>query len=213
MSCVGKIAPSGARACRTVDFLPFPLGRVPSSTLRKTPARPPKFYGGWKDGRGISTEFQNKPRLMRTQMRSGMRGAGVEVSGKAGVHPDTATVCRMVGLRCRAASPDDQQVVPTKNNRASAMVAVLRCARRAVIALDFGAKQVRISENSHLSRILAFWPFFRWNPLPCNSLRLKQTGGFLGFPEKFSGGGIWVEGAMERLNAARPPKSYGGWKG
>ena len=64
----------------------------------------------------------------------------------------------------------------------------------AVVALDFGAKQVRKSENSHFSRILAFWPFSRWNPLPCNPLQLKQTGGFLGFPEKFSGGGIWGGG-------------------
>jgi hypothetical protein len=53
------------------------------------------------------------------------------------------------------------------------------------------AKQVRTSENSHFSRILAFGPFLRWKPLPCNQFPLKQTGGFLGFPEKFSGGGIW----------------------
>src|SRR5271157_1817193 len=72
----------------------------------------------------------------------------------------------------------------------------LDCWQKAVIALDFGAKQVRKSENSHFSRILAFSPFFRWNPLPCNPFQLKQTGAFLGFPEKFSGGGIW-----------------GGWKG
>ena len=64
-------------------------------------------------------------------------------------------------------------------------------AQKDVIALDFGAKQVRKSENSHFSRILAFWPFFRWNPLPYNPFQMKQTGGFLGFPEKFSGGGIW----------------------
>ena len=65
---------------------------------------------------------------------------------------------------------------------------------KAVIALDFGAKQVRISENSHFSQILAVWPFSGRNPLPCNPFQLKQTGGFLGFPEKFSGGGIWGEG-------------------
>ena len=65
---------------------------------------------------------------------------------------------------------------------------------KAVIALDFGAKQVGKSENSHFSRILAFWLFFRWNPLPCSPFQLKQTGRFLGFPEKFSGGGIWGEG-------------------
>jgi hypothetical protein len=63
--------------------------------------------------------------------------------------------------------------------------------QKAVIALDFRAKQVRKPENSHFSRILAFWPFSSWNLLPCNPFQLKQTGGFLGFPEKFSGGGIW----------------------
>ena len=70
--------------------------------------------------------------------------------------------------------------------------------QKTVIALDFGAKEVRESENSHFSRILAFWPFFRWNLLPCNPFQLKQTEGFLGFPEKFSGGGIWGEGVEKK---------------
>jgi hypothetical protein len=70
----------------------------------------------------------------------------------------------------------------------------LDCGRKAIIALDYGAKQVRKSANSHFSRILAFSPFFRWKPLPHNPFQLKQTGGFLGFPEKFSGGGIWGGG-------------------
>jgi hypothetical protein len=70
---------------------------------------------------------------------------------------------------------------------------------KAVIALDFGAKQVGKSENSHFSRILAFWPFSRWNRLPCNPFQLKQTGGFPGFPEKFSGGGIWGGGKKGEL--------------
>jgi hypothetical protein len=78
--------------------------------------------------------------------------------------------------------------------------------QKAVIASDFGAKEVRKSENSHFPRILAFWPFFRWNLLPCNSFRLKQTGGFLGFPEKFSGGGIRGGGGPDlNLNRNRNP--------
>jgi hypothetical protein len=62
-----------------------------------------------------------------------------------------------------------------------------------------GAKKVRKSGNSRFSRKLAFWSFFRWNPLPCNLFQLKQTGGFLGFPEKFSGGGTWGEGGQKIL--------------
>jgi hypothetical protein len=68
-------------------------------------------------------------------------------------------------------------------------------AQNTVIVADITAKRMRKSENSHFSRILAFWPFFRWNRLPCNPFQSKQTGGFLGFPEKFSGGGIWGEGS------------------
>src|SRR5271157_296510 len=67
--------------------------------------------------------------------------------------------------------------------------------QKAVIVMDSGAKQVRKSENSHFSRSLGSCPFFRWNPLPCNPFQLKQSGGFLGFPEKFSGGGIWGRGS------------------
>jgi hypothetical protein len=58
-----------------------------------------------------------------------------------------------------------------------------------------GAIQVRKAGNSHFSRLLAFWPLFRWNLLPFNPFQLKQTVGFPGFPEKFSGGGILGEGA------------------
>jgi hypothetical protein len=61
---------------------------------------------------------------------------------------------------------------------------------KAVIALDIGDKRVRKHENSHFSRILGFWPFFGLNLLPCKPFQLKQTNGFLGFPENFSGGGI-----------------------
>ena len=70
-------------------------------------------------------------------------------------------------------------------------------APKAGIGVDFGAKQVRKSENSHFSRISDFWPFSRWNPLRCNPFQPKQTGGFLGFPEKFSGGGIRGGGVNE----------------
>jgi hypothetical protein len=38
---------------------------------------------------------------------------------------DLSKVRRKVGLRCRAASSDDQQIVPTKNNQAKAMVVVV----------------------------------------------------------------------------------------
>jgi hypothetical protein len=75
----------------------------------------------------------------------------------------------------------------------------VKTSQKAVIAMDSGAKPMRKSENSHFSRILAFWPFFRWNPLQCNPFQLKQTGGFLGFPENFSGGGIWGGGGQEIL--------------
>jgi hypothetical protein len=55
---------------------------------------------------------------------------------------------------------------------------------------------VRNAGNSHFSRFLAFWRCFHWNLLPCSPFQLKQTVGFPGFPEKFSGGGIWGGGSM-----------------
>ncbi|MGP8200051.1 MAG: hypothetical protein ACLQU4_11180 [Limisphaerales bacterium] len=63
---------------------------------------------------------------------------------------------------------------------------------KAVIILDIGDNQVRKHENSHFSRILGFWPLFGSNLLPCNPFQLKQTNGFLGFPENFSG--VWYTG-------------------
>ncbi|MGD0813725.1 MAG: hypothetical protein ABSA83_08990 [Verrucomicrobiota bacterium] len=61
---------------------------------------------------------------------------------------------------------------------------------KAVIILNIGDKQLRKHENSHFSRMLGFWPLFCSNLLPCNRFQLKQTNGFLGFPENFSGGRI-----------------------
>jgi hypothetical protein len=64
---------------------------------------------------------------------------------------------------------------------------------------------MRKPENSHFSLILLFWAFSHCNLLPCNSFQLKQIEGFLGFPEKFSGGGIWGEGVPAAFGLVSAP--------
>jgi hypothetical protein len=56
--------------------------------------------------------------------------------------------------------------------------------KNAVLAMVSGQKQGEKSEK------WSFWRFSSLKLLPVNSFQLKQTGKFLGFPEKFSGG-VW----------------------
>ena|SRR5271157_369652 len=59
--------------------------------------------------------------------------------------------------------------------------------QKAVIAMDSGAKRMRISQKSSFFSEICFLPVFRCNLLPSNPLQRKQTGGILGFFENFSG--------------------------
>jgi len=128
----------------------------------------------------------------------------------------TATVRHRVGLRCRAASPDDQQVVPTKNSRAAVLVAVSRCALAVVTLYVSAAIADPVSDRitvtvrgkgpdviliPGLASSSAVWDATATRLEGRYRLHIVQVAGFAGAPARANAQGPIIQPTVDAIDA------------